>query len=88
MDIGDIVGPTYHISKIDPALGPQFGNASVKIHGEGFISTNEIEVRFTDGNHSVSATGKVLSSYELSITTPSFHQFFQRSSPFRPHFSW
>eukprot|EP00002_Diphylleia_rotans_P022035 TRINITY_DN430_c0_g2_i1.p1 TRINITY_DN430_c0_g2~~TRINITY_DN430_c0_g2_i1.p1 ORF type:complete len:4080 (+),score=854.57 TRINITY_DN430_c0_g2_i1:199-12438(+) len=82
MDIGDVVGPPYHISKIDPALGPQFGNALVKIHGEGFFSTSDVEVKFTDGTQSVSTQGKVASSYELNITSPSFHQFSREASLF------
>jgi len=82
LNVGKIVGPSYAITKSEPALGQLSGKVPLTIQGQGFKDAN-IRVLFTCGNKPVDSFGKMtldvpgtfVSETELTCVTPDFEQF-------------
>lgn len=87
LNVSKIVGPSYAITDVIPALGQLSGNVPVIIKGVGFKDAN-IKVYFTCGKNpvdvpskmSVEVTGNFISETELSCITPSYEQFGPKES--------
>lgn len=79
LNVGKVVGPSYAITRSDPALGQLSGNVSLKINGQGFKDMG-IRVMFTVGNKPVDAMtrltmevpGIYVSPTELTCVSPNF----------------
>lgn len=70
LDVGNIVGPPYAITDIQPNTGPITGNTDVVIHGIDFINTPNVVVRF--GNHKsyLDVQGVYKSQTKITCVTP------------------
>ena len=70
LDVGNIVGPPYAITDMQPNTGPVTGNTDVVIYGIDFINTPNVIVRFGNHRQSVDVVGVYKSQSKITCVTP------------------
>ena len=74
--VGDVVGPPYSITSIEPKIGPTTGATKCVITGIGFRdSGTQATVRFACTRGFIEVPAEVRSNTEIAFDTPSFEKY-------------
>ena len=74
--VGDVVGPPYSITSIEPKIGPTTGATKCVITGIGFRdSGTQATVRFACPRGFIEVPAEVRSNTEIAFDTPSFEKY-------------
>lgn len=74
LQVGEIIGPPYAISSIEPSSGPITGNTKVTIGGYKFNAPSAT-VRFAVAKGYADVIGSVVSSTRIEVTAPNFEKY-------------
>jgi dynein heavy chain len=75
LDVGNIVGPPYAITDMDPHMGPVTGGTEISIIGIDFINTQDVVIRFGNAKQGVDVQGVYVSQTKILCTSPDFTKF-------------
>jgi dynein heavy chain len=80
-DMNSIIGPPYHVTKVEPTFGSIKGGTNITLTGIGFNDTRNVKVQFDAGDayQNEEAFGVYVSDTEIKCETPNLEAFLNKT---------